>query len=181
MRWIAVAALVVSVGVGLADELPEDTNEIATATPEVPAQAPPGQAWLTPEQRAVLSSAQYWADALDSAEYAKCYAEAGYDILRSINQFGFVTGMQMSFSKKMGEPSGRQLDNAMPWPRNGRFDVAVTYMVMYSKAGRTFQHLYLSDEGGERGWRVQGIINSPGRRKSPAELRALWAPGVWNF
>jgi hypothetical protein len=34
MRWVVVAALVVSCGVGLADELPENTNEIKTLTVE---------------------------------------------------------------------------------------------------------------------------------------------------
>ena len=34
MRWVVVAALVVSCGVGLADELPEDTDQLKTLTVE---------------------------------------------------------------------------------------------------------------------------------------------------
>ena len=34
MHWVVVVALVVSCGLGLADELPEDTNEIKTLTVE---------------------------------------------------------------------------------------------------------------------------------------------------
>ena len=34
MRWVVVAALLVSCGVGLADELPEDTSKIKTLTVE---------------------------------------------------------------------------------------------------------------------------------------------------
>ena len=34
MRWVVVVALVVSCGIGLADELPEDTNEIKALTVE---------------------------------------------------------------------------------------------------------------------------------------------------
>jgi hypothetical protein len=34
MRWVVVVALVVSCGLGLADELPEDTSKIKTLTAE---------------------------------------------------------------------------------------------------------------------------------------------------
>ena len=88
MRWVVVAALVVSCGVGLADELPRDTNEIKTLTVEQ-AEAlakHKGELWLsglntiTPEVAEALAKCEggLWLDNLTelTPAAAKALAES---------------------------------------------------------------------------------------------------------